>query len=69
VFGLEWQSDRLTWYVDGQPRKTFSDPSRIYPSPMYVLLNLAIGGFSGDPEAATFPAEMRADYVRIWQRP
>jgi len=69
VFGLEWQEGSITWYVDGQPRKTYSDPSRLYHGPMYVLLNLAIGGFSGDPERATFPAEMGADYVRVWQRP
>jgi hypothetical protein len=35
---------------------------------MYVNLNLAIGGFAGDPGAISAPVEMVIDYVRIWQR-
>ena len=37
-------------------------------SPMYVIVNLAVGGSAGVPPASTrFPAEMLIDYVRAWK--
>jgi beta-glucanase (GH16 family) len=56
--------------VDGRLTQTFSDKAQIPNKPMYLLLNLAVGGsWPGDPDASTvFPAEMLVDYVRVWQR-
>ena len=37
-------------------------------SPMYLIVNLAIGGAAGAPPAGTkFPARMLVDYVRVWK--
>jgi len=36
--------------------------------PMYVLINLAIGGNNGgNPAQTTFPATYEIDYVRVYQ--
>ena len=37
--------------------------------PMYLVLNLAVGGdYPGPPDGATvFPARVEVDWVRVWQ--
>jgi beta-glucanase (GH16 family) len=69
TFGVDWQSDHVSWYVDGVERARSRDASLICPEAMYPILNLAIGGtWGGPPDASTvFPATMDVDYVRVWQ--
>lgn len=36
---------------------------------MFMLLNLAVGGWAEEPDETTvFPALLEIDYVRAWQR-
>ena len=37
-----------------------------FDKPMYVLLNVAVGGWAGRPTAAGYPASMLVDYVRMY---
>jgi beta-glucanase (GH16 family) len=69
TFGVNWQPDSITWYIDGVERKRFTNASAIPNEPMYVLLNLAVGGnWPGSPDANTpFPSTYSADWVRIWK--
>lgn len=70
TFGFDWQPDHITWYVDGVVSRTsFNDSSKIPNKPMYVLLNLAVGGnWPGSPDAATpFPSTLSVDWVRVWK--
>ncbi|UEM07134.1 family 16 glycosylhydrolase (plasmid) [Skermanella rosea] len=66
TYGLEWTPDEIVWYVDGAT--TFRQPNFV-DVPMYMLLNLAVGGnWGGNPDQSTvFPAEMRIDYVRAYE--
>jgi beta-glucanase (GH16 family) len=43
----------------------------VYDGPMYVILNLAVGGvFDGPPAVDTaFPADLEIDYVRVYTLP
>ncbi len=67
TFAVDWQPSGITWYVDGVPRKVFTDTSKIPNKAMYLLLNLAIDGRSGGPDATTpFPSTYEIDYVRVW---
>ena len=69
TFGVDWQPDRLTWYVNGH--QVFQHVgTNISHEPMYILLNLAVGGsMPGDPNETTlFPSAMEIDYVRVYQR-
>lgn len=70
VYGLEWSPNAIIWYLDGVERWRFTDASAIPREPMYLLINLAVGGnWPGAPDANTrFPAQFLIDYVRIWQR-
>jgi beta-glucanase (GH16 family) len=65
--GLEWDSRRLTWYVDGRVRKVVREAPDI---PMYLILNLAISDGTRAPAATggmPFPADLKVDYVRVWR--
>ena len=82
VFALEWGPTTLTWLLDDTVYGTetapagatssdwpFDDPS----NPFFIILNLAVS--SGDanswgaaPTSATpFPAQMKVDYVRVYE--
>lgn len=68
VIATEWNSDVIIWYVDGEERhrSTVNVPQ----VPMYMLVNLAIGGnWPGSPDETTqFPAALEVDYVRVYER-
>lgn len=83
VYGVEWDVNKITWYVDGHEYYSVSDwyskgngepENYAYPAPFdedfYILLNLAVGG-SYDagvkPSASDFPASMEVDYVRVYK--
>ena len=68
TFAIEWRADGLRWYVDGIERHRWNGMADF--GPMYVIVNLAVGGdFDGDPDAGTpFPGEMEMDYVRVFAR-
>jgi beta-glucanase (GH16 family) len=69
TFGVDWEPDTIVWYVDGVERWRFGDPSAIPHEPMYLLVNLAVGGsWPGAPDASTpFPSFYDIDYIRVWQ--
>ena len=71
TFGIDWQPDMLVWYVDGVEVWRYKSSLYIPDEPMYLLLNLAIGGdWPGDPDEQTrFPNEFVIDYVKVWRRP
>ncbi|MDF8334980.1 family 16 glycosylhydrolase [Novosphingobium cyanobacteriorum] len=67
TYGLDWEPDFLTWYIDGVPVRTLPTPAGL-DKPMYMLLNLGGGSpWAGDPDSTTpFPAQMQIDYVRVY---
>lgn len=70
VFAVDWESDHITWYVDGKPWAHTEDARLICAEPMYPIFDLAVGGKWGGPpnEATKFPAIMDVDWIRVWQR-
>lgn len=70
TFGLDWEPTSITWYVDGKQCWQYTDINHIPSQSMYLLLNLAVGGFwPGAPDGNTeFPSDFKIDYVRVWQR-
>jgi len=67
TFGLDWQPDKVVWYFDNTPIKTFTKAAVIPHKPMYVIVELAVGGWISFPNKHThFPATMLVDYVRVW---
>ncbi len=68
TFGVDWQPNAITWYVDGVARWSFTDAAMITAKPQYLVLNLAVGGNWPGPANATtpFPSDYLVDYVRVW---
>ncbi|MDR3032905.1 MAG: glycoside hydrolase family 16 protein [Kitasatospora sp.] len=64
VFGVDWEPDGITWYVDGTPRLQVTDPAAIPDTPMELLINLAVG-FGEAPTADT--AQLHVAWVGVWQ--
>ena len=81
TYGLDWQPDRMTWYVDGVA--VYSVTSDVWYSeaapdndrapfdqPFYILFDLAVGGRYDNyvnPPADFTSASMYVDYVRVYQ--
>ena len=70
-YAIEWTPARLTFFVDGAPYASFSDPATLPMNYHYMMLNTAVGGeWPGSPSAGTmFPAYHYIDYVRVAQKP
>lgn len=68
TYAVEWRAGRITWYIDNVARKTYSSTT-VTDKPMYLILNLAVGGdWPGAPNASTvFPASMDIDYVHAYK--
>ena len=76
VYGIEWSTNRINWYIDGQTYFSIT-PARLpagapwaFDQSKFVILNLAVGGgWPGYPDTtSTFPQRMEVDYVRVYQK-
>ncbi|MFO1419044.1 MAG: family 16 glycosylhydrolase [Methylotetracoccus sp.] len=69
TFGVDWQPGVLTFYGDGVQRYQ-AKVSGVPNKPMYLIVNLAVGGdWAGFPDATTpFPSELQVDYIRAYRR-
>ncbi len=66
TYGVLWTNKELTWYVDGTAVFSAATPADMH-TPMYLLLNLAIGGsFPGNPPPGFTSADLKVDYVRAY---
>ena len=70
TFGVDWEPDHITWYLDGVALSTYTDSANIINRPMYLILNLDVGGTWAGPLDATSPqsSAWQVDYLRVWQK-
>jgi serralysin len=80
TWGFEWDDKQMVWTLDGQIWATHPTPASMN-RPMYLLINLAVGGHwyseemraAGTPykpwevDESTMPWKMKCDYVRVYQ--
>jgi len=73
VFGIEWTSEYINYYVDDKlyNQITPADVTGewVFNQPFYIIINLAVGGnYVGSPNTETvFPQTMLVDYVRVYK--
>ncbi len=67
TYGLLWDKDSLVWTIDGVETNREATPADLN-QPMYMVLNLAVGGtWPGNPDSTTpWPAQMSIDYVHAY---
>lgn len=84
TYAIEWDRDRITWFVDDKPFATrmahewhslgSDKPGAPFDQPFHLILNLAIGGHLSEGrnrkgvDDSGFPKMMTVDWVRVWQR-
>ncbi len=73
IFELEWDANRITWFVDGKQFASMpisSDELSEFHKEFFILLNIAVGGkHAGRPSADTkFPQYMYVDWIRVYQK-
>jgi beta-glucanase (GH16 family) len=76
VYAVEWETNTIRWYVDGNlyftttPASIPAGTTWVYDHPFFIIMNVAVGGgFPGNPDGTTtFPQTMVVDYVRVFQR-
>lgn len=63
-----WTPESVTFFLDGVETGQVTDPELIPATPMYVIINLALGGPAGDVDDNALPRSFRVDHVRVWQK-
>lgn len=66
TYGVLWQEDEIVWYIDDVAVARADTPSDMH-EPMYMLVNLAVGGIAGAPaDGLPDGSEMKIDYIRAY---
>jgi beta-glucanase (GH16 family) len=61
-----WQEDEIVWYFDDVAVARADTPSDMH-KPMYMLVNLAVGGTAGTPGTDFADgSQMKIDYIRAY---
>ena len=72
VYSMNWSPNQITFLVDGVGYYTYNpsnkdDNTWPFYEDQFVLLNLAMGGYSGAIDSNFTQASMIVDYVRVYQ--
>ncbi|WP_026619866.1 beta-glucanase (GH16 family) (plasmid) [Ensifer sp. WSM1721] len=65
-YGVLWTEDEIVWYFDDAAIARADTPSDMH-EPMYMLVNLAVGGIAGTPSDGLLDgSEMKIDYIKAY---
>ncbi|MGA0606690.1 Calx-beta domain-containing protein [Phenylobacterium sp. VNQ135] len=65
TYGMLWTPSTVTFYYDGVAVMQAATPAN-WTHPMALIVNMAVGGWGGEPNETMFPAEMKVDYVKAY---
>ncbi len=65
TYGALWTQTDLVWYVDGVEVFRQDTPADMH-KPMFMIANLALGGWGGAITQGDLPAEFKIDYIRAY---
>jgi beta-glucanase (GH16 family) len=65
TYGVLWTKTDLVWYVDGVEVFHQATPADMN-KPMYMIANLALGGWGGAIDDPHMPAQMKIDYIHAY---
>ena len=75
VFSIEWQEDRIDWFMDDErfftlTRNSVGSEIWRFNHEFFFIMNVAVGGrWPGNPDGTTtFPQQMVIDYIRVFQK-
>ena len=72
IYSMNWSPNQITFLIDGIAYYTYNPSSKNastwpFDAEQFLLLNVAIGGFSGTPDSNFTESAMVIDYVRVYQ--
>ena len=72
IYGIEWDSSQIKWFLDGNQFFNVAITSGAmseFHQPHFFILNIAVGGdWPGNPDGTTvFPQYMYVDWVRVYE--
>jgi len=71
TYKVIWDPNQIVWFIDGVQVHKVTEHHKIPHEPMYLIMNVAVGGWFGlNPDWTTpFPTHMVIDYVTVhrWQ--
>jgi beta-glucanase (GH16 family) len=66
TYGVLWKADTITWYLDDVAISQAATPADMH-DPMYMVVNLAIGGMAGTPtDGLPHGSQMKIDYIKAY---
>jgi Glycosyl hydrolases family 16/Carboxypeptidase regulatory-like domain len=65
VYQLVWEAGSLIWKIDGTTTCTLTQ--NIPTTPMFLIINTAMGGAGGSVNNSTLPQTLQVDYVKVTQ--
>jgi beta-glucanase (GH16 family) len=65
TYGALWTPTDLVWYVDGVEVFHTATPADMN-KPMYMIANLALGGWGGAIDNGDLPAQLKIDYIHAY---
>ena len=66
--GALWSAERVEFYLDEVLTGTVDDEALVPHTPMYLILNLAMGGQAGAVDEQALPQRFEIDRVSVWQQ-
>ncbi len=64
-YGLLWTEEEIVWYLDDAAIARADTPSDMH-DPMYMLVNLAVGGMAGKPSDGLVDGAEMVDYTKVY---
>ena len=64
-YGVLWTAETITFYLDGVAVYQIATPAKMH-EPMYMLVNLAVGGWAGDVDNSNLTTALKVDYIRAY---
>ena len=65
TYGMLWTPTTVSFYYDGVEVLSGATPAN-WTNPMAMVLNMAVGGFGGAPDASQFPAQYNIDWIHVY---
>ncbi|ACG77705.1 endo-1,3-1,4-beta-glycanase, C-terminal secretion signal protein [Phenylobacterium zucineum HLK1] len=65
TYGAMWTPTEIVWYLDNVEVFRSATPADMN-KPMFMIANLALGGWGGAIDGAALPAEFKIDYIRAY---
>lgn len=66
--GVLWTEQRVAFYLDDVLTGTVDDETLVPDTPMYLIVNLAMGGRAGAVDDQALPQHFEIDRIRVWQQ-